>query len=297
MRFLVDPSLVQVENRLEQLIARLLAGAEAAFLAGDIESARASAEEIHAVSPQDRGAIDLLERVTRSQRPPEGERMLMTVMFSDLVESTELAERVDPEVVRDILMAYRGAATTAVERFGGLVLQWLGDGVLAVFGYRQVFEDDARRAVSAALDLVESWAGVRSEVHERFGVEPELRVGVHTGVVVVAEVGEPTGGERNSIVGAAPNLAARIQGEAAPGTVVISDVTQFLVDADFHLRSLGLRSLKGVARSGRGLRRGWAAPHRGPARLRPIPPPRAGRPRPAPGPVDRGLGARPVGGR
>ena len=128
----MDPSLAQVENRLEQLIARLLAGAEAAFLAGDIESARASAEEIRAVSPEDRGAIDLLERVTRSQRPPEGERVLMTVLFSDLVDSTALAERVDPEVVRDILMVYRDAATTAVERFGGRVLQWLGDGVLAV---------------------------------------------------------------------------------------------------------------------------------------------------------------------
>ena len=172
----------------------------------------------------------------------------MTVMFSDLVDSTALAERVDPEVVRDILMAYHGAATTAVERFGGRVLQWLGDGVLAAFGYHQVFEDDARRAVSAGLDLVETWASVRSEVQERFGVEPELRVGVHTGVVVVAEVGEPTGGERSSIVGAAPNLAARIQSEAAPGTVVMSDVTQYLVDADFHLRSLGLRDLKGVAR-------------------------------------------------
>ncbi len=244
----MDPNLAQVENRLERLIARLLAGAEAAFLAGDIESARASAEEVRAVSPEDRGAIDLLERVSRSQRPPEGERVLMTVLFSDLVDSTALAERVDPEVVRDILMAYRGTATTAVERFGGLVLQWLGDGVLAVFGYQQVFEDDARRAVSAALDLVESWAGVRSNVQERFGVEPQLRVGVHTGVVVVAEVGEPTGGERNSIVGAAPNLAARIQGEAAPGTVVITDVTQYLVDADFYLRSLGLRDLKGVPR-------------------------------------------------
>ncbi len=240
---------VPAESRLEQLIGRLLVAAETSLAEGDFEAARATAEEVRAVSPEERRAADILERVTRSQRAPEGERALMTVLFADLANSTALAGRVEPEVMRDLLAAYRGAASRSVERFGGHVLQWLGDGVLAVFGYRRVFEDDARRAVSAALDLVAAITEAGPDMRIRFGVELEVRAGVHTGLVVVAEVGDQTArGERDSIVGAAPNLAARIQGETAPGTVVISDVTQQLVDPDFHLRSLGLRQLKGVVR-------------------------------------------------
>jgi class 3 adenylate cyclase len=233
---------------LEQLIGRLLAAAEASLAKGDLEPARATAEEVRAVSPDDRRAAEILERVARLERAPGGERALMSVLFADLVDSTALAERVEPEVMRDVLAAYREAASRAVERFDGHVLQWLGDRVLAVFGYARVFEDDARRAVLAALDLVGSAA--RSDGPGRIGVETEVRAGVHTGLVVVAEVGGvTTPRERDSVVGAAPNLAARIQGEAAPGTVVISDVTQQLVDADFYLRSLGLHTLKGIARA------------------------------------------------
>ena len=245
----MDVGSVPVEIRLERLIGRLLVAAEASLTAGDLESARATAEEVRAVSTDDHRAVDLLGRIARRQRAPGGERALMTVLFADLANSTALAERVEPEVMRDLLGAYRGAASRSVERFGGQILQWLGDGVLAVFGHQQVFEDDARRAVSAALDLIEAWVGARPDMRGRLGVEPQVRAGVHTGVVVVAEVGDETpGGERDSIVGAAPNLAARIQGEAIPDSVVISDVTHQLVDADFHARSIGLRILKGVAR-------------------------------------------------
>ncbi len=237
------------ESRLERLIGRLLAAAEASLAAGDHEPARAIVEEVRAVSPDDHRAVDLLARIVRGQPAPGGERALMTMLFADLANSTALAERVEPEVMRDILAAYRDTAGRSVEMFGGQVLQWLGDGVLAVFGHHRVFEDDARRGVSAALALVETWTGARSEMGSRFGVEPQVRAGVHTGVVVVAGVGdEITRGERDSIVGAAPNLAARIQGEATPDSVVISDVTHQLVDADFHARSLGLRDLKGVSR-------------------------------------------------
>ena len=208
------------------------------------------AEEVRAVDPDNRRAASILRRVAARQLGPSGERALMTLLFSDLVGSTVLSEQVEPEDLRDLFAFYRAAAREAVNRYGGYVMHYSGDGILAGFGYPEPHEDDARRAVLAGLDLVTAMRDARAELDHRFGVTPEVRVGTHTGRVVVTNLSDdgPVA-ERDSIVGLVPNLAARIQQAADPGFVVISDVTQQLVDADFFLHSLGERRLKGISRS------------------------------------------------
>src|SRR3712207_6437002 len=173
----------------------------------------------------------------------------MTLLFSELVGPTVLSEQVEPEHLRDLFAAYRAAAREAVHRYGGTLMHYSGDGVLAGFGHPEPHEDDARRAVLAGLDLVTAMRDARAELDRRFGIAPEVRVGIHTGRVVVTDLSDDGAvAERDSVVGLVPNLAARIQQAADPGTVAISDVTQQLVDADFFLQSLGERRLKGISR-------------------------------------------------
>ena len=237
------------QTRLDRLLERLLTAAEASLGAGDLEPARVTAEEVRAVDPDNLRAARILRQVAARHLGPAGERALMTVLFSDLVGSTMLSERVEPEQLRDLFAFYRTAAREAVTRYSGYVMQYLGDGILAAFGYPEPHEDDARRAVLAGLDLGVAMRDARAELDRRFGVAPEVRVGIHTGRVVVTDLSDDRSvAERDSIVGLVTNLAARIQQAAEPGTVVISDVTQQLVDADFYLHSLGERALKGISR-------------------------------------------------
>ncbi|SDX29206.1 Adenylate and Guanylate cyclase catalytic domain-containing protein [Geodermatophilus africanus] len=240
---------LSAETRLARLLERLLTGAEASLAAGDLEPARATAEEVRAVDPDNRRAALVLKQVAARQLHPSGERALMTLLFSDLVGPTVLSEQVEPEQLRDLFAVYRAAAREAVHRYGGHLMHYSGDGILAGFGHPEPHEDDARRAVLAGLDLVTAMRDARAELDRRFGVAPEVRVGLHTGRVVVTDLSDDGAvAERDSIVGLVPNLAARIQQAADPGTVVISDVTQQLVDADFFLHSLGERRLKGISR-------------------------------------------------
>lgn len=237
------------ETTLARLLGRLLTAAETSLAAGDIESARATAEEVRAVDPDNERAALILRRVAGRRLGPFGERALMTLLFSDLVGSTMLSEQVEPEQLRDLFSFYREASKDAVERYNGYVMQYSGDGILAGFGYPEPHEDDARRAVLAGLDLVVALGDARSELERRVGVAAEVRVGIHTGRVVVTDLSDDRAvPERDSIVGVVPNLAARIQQAAAPGMVVISDVTQQLVDADFYVHSLGEQVLKGISR-------------------------------------------------
>ena len=160
-----------------------------------------------------------------------------------------LSEQVEPEQLRDLFAFYRAAARDAVHRYRGSLMHYSGDGILAGFGYPEAHEDDARRAVLAGLDLATAMRDARADLERRFGVAPDVRVGIHTGRVVVTDLSsDDSVADRDSIVGLVPNLAARIQQDGEPGTVVISDVTQHLVDADFFLRSLGERRLKGISR-------------------------------------------------
>ena len=237
------------ETTLARLLGRLLTAAETSLAAGDIESARATAEEVRAVDPDNQRAALILQRVAGRRLSRFGERALMTLLFSDLVGSTMLSEQVEPEQLRDLFSFYREAAKAAVERYNGYVMQYSGDGILAGFGYPEPHEDDARRAVLAGLDLVVALGDGRSELERRVGVAAEVRVGIHTGRVVVTDLSDDRSvPERDSIVGVVPNLAARIQQAAEPGMVVISDVTQQLVDADFYVHSLGEQVLKGISR-------------------------------------------------
>ncbi|HMI33901.1 MAG TPA: adenylate/guanylate cyclase domain-containing protein [Propionibacteriaceae bacterium] len=240
---------ISAEGRLARLLERLLNAAEASLAAGDLEPARATAEEVRAVDPDNRRAALILQRVATRPVGPAGERALMTLVFSDIVGSTMLSERVEPEQLRDLFSSYRAAAREAVQRYRGHVMQYSGDGILAGFGYPEPHEDDARRAVLAALDLVVAMRDARADLDRRLGVAPDIRVGIHTGRVVVTDLSDDRSvAERDSIVGIVPNFAARIQQAAEPGMVVISDVTQQLVDADFYLHSLGERELKGISR-------------------------------------------------
>lgn len=237
------------EPRLTRLLDRLLSGAEAALATGDLESARAMAEEVSAVDPGNGRAAEVLRTAVSRQHAPEGERVLMTLLFSDLVGSTMLSEQVEPEQLRDLFSLYRATAREAVGRYGGYVMKYMGDGILAGFGYPDPHEDDARRAVLAALDLVAAMRATQADLERRVGVVPQVRIGIHTGRVVVADLSDDRiSDERDSIVGVAPNLAARIQAVAQPDQVAISDVTQHLVDADFYMTSLGERALKGIRR-------------------------------------------------
>lgn len=175
---------------------------------------------------------------------PEAERRQITVLFCDLVESTPLSQRLDPEELRDLVRAYQQAGAEAFERFGGHIAQYLGDGMLVYFGYPAAHEDGARRAVDAALELLRAIEPLNARLHP---AEPiAIRIGIDTGLVVVGEMGGGARRERLAL-GETPNLAARLQGLAAPNTVVIGAVTQRLVQGFFISEPLGPQSLKGIA--------------------------------------------------
>jgi class 3 adenylate cyclase len=182
--------------------------------------------------------------------PAAAERRQLTVMFCDLVGSTAVSSVLDPEEMRELIRAYQDTCAAVIARFEGHVAQYLGDGLLVYFGYPQAHEDDPRRAVRAALEIVE--AIERSQVRPRPDVDERLavRVGIHTGLVVVGEIG---GGERleHLALGETPNLAARLQALAAPGTVVVSDATHRLAERAFRWQDLGPRAIKGFAEAQR----------------------------------------------
>jgi class 3 adenylate cyclase/tetratricopeptide (TPR) repeat protein len=184
---------------------------------------------------------------TEDHRANGGARRQVTVLFCDLVGSTGMAERVDPEVLHEILLAYHRSAAETIDRFGGSIGKFMGDGMLAYFGHPRAHEDDPRRAVLAGLELVDEVARIGREVAARYGLELAARVGVHTGLVVVAELGAGARREHD-IVGASANVAYRIQGEADPHTVLISGATHELVRGYFIVSPVGARTLRGVSR-------------------------------------------------
>ncbi len=181
----------------------------------------------------------------------EGERRQLTVMFCDLVGSTDLSQRLDAEDLRTVVRSYQDAAARVIERYEGHIAQYLGDGLLVYFGYPHAHEDDAERAVRAGLGIVPAvkalaFGGVREKTGEAPG-PLEVRIGIHTGKVVVGTMG---GGARSEILalGDTTNIAARLEASAAPDSVVISADTLRLVQGLFLLRDLGTPPLKGIAR-------------------------------------------------
>ena len=170
-------------------------------------------------------------------------------MFSDLVGSTALSARMDPEDLREVISAYQKCAADTVGRFGGFVAKYMGDGVLVYFGYPQAHEDDAERAVRAGLLLVARVSDLKTHA------ALQTRVGIATGLVVVGDLIGSGEAQERGIVGETPNLAARLQGIAEPNKVVIAEATRKLLGNLFEFEDLGPRELKGIA----GPVRAWAA--------------------------------------
>jgi predicted ATPase/class 3 adenylate cyclase len=168
-------------------------------------------------------------------------------MFCDLVGSTQLSGQLDPEDLNEVLLQYQRAVTEEVNRLEGYVAKFLGDGMLILFGYPKAHEDDAVRAVTAALAMTLAVDSLRVPQLEAAGQKVSIRVGIHTGLVVAGEMG-PDGKLSTDIVGETPNLAARVQGEAATGEVVITRETVRLLGDRFRIERMGQRALKGVGR-------------------------------------------------
>ena len=169
------------------------------------------------------------------------ERRQLTVMFCDLVGSTLLANRLDPEEMRAVLRGFHSAVAGAVAPYDGHVAQLLGDGVLVYFGYPRAHEDDAGRAVRAALAVLPAVAAMKGSGSGAV----QTRIGIATGLVVIGQIGQGTPAAEHSASGETPNLAARLQGIAGPGEIVLSQTTRQLLDASFELHPLGPQSVKG----------------------------------------------------
>ena len=178
---------------------------------------------------------------------PEAERRQLTVMFCDLPDSTRLSQQLDAEDLREVIRAYQATAAAVIQQYEGTIAQYLGDGLLVYFGWPIAHEDDAPRAVHAGLGIV---AAITTQLNPRLerdkGVRVAVRIGIHTGPVVVGEMG---GGARHEhlATGDTVNIASRLEGVAAPNTVVVSSVTARLVRETFALEDLGRHALKGVA--------------------------------------------------
>jgi class 3 adenylate cyclase/tetratricopeptide (TPR) repeat protein len=182
-----------------------------------------------------------------AQQPAEAERRQVTVMFCDLVDSTKLAQQLDPEQYRAVVRAYQAAAVAAMQPYDGYVAQYLGDGIMVYFGWPTAHEDTAQRAVYASLAIIEAMPPLNdTQLAPQYGVRVQLRIGLHTGMAVIGEMGS---GDRHEhlAMGDTPNIASRIQGIAAPDTVALSATTARLLHGAFALEELGPHTLKGVA--------------------------------------------------
>ena len=195
---------------------------------------------------------------TEPKTQDTAERRQVTVMFSDLVGSTAMSARMDPEDLREVISAYQKCVAETVRRFDGFVAKYMGDGVLIYFGYPQAHEDDAERAVRAGLELIGAVSALTSKA------PLQTRVGIATGLVVVGDLIGSGEAQERGIVGETPNLAARLQGIAEPNMVVIADGTRRLLGNVFELEDLGAKDLKGIAgpvQAWAALRASWAEGH------------------------------------
>ena len=176
-----------------------------------------------------------------------GERRQLTVMFCDLVGSTELSTRFDPEDLQEIIRAYQRTCAIAIEQYGGYIAKYMGDGLLVYFGYPQAHENDAEGAARTGLGIVAAMADLNFDIGARMGVDLSVRIGIDTGLVVVGDIVGEAGAEEASVTGETPNVAARLQALAEPDQVVIGRLTRELVGDMFACEDLGEHSLRGIA--------------------------------------------------
>lgn len=241
--------MAEVDDR-QTAVRRLLDGSAAARERADWPSAIAMAEAAAALDPASPEVAATLVRAragASAGTTGTGTRRRVTVMFCDLAGSTEIASSRDPEETREVLHAYHEACTEIVRQYAGHVAHLMGDGLLVYFGYPRAHEDDGLRAVLAALAIVDATGGLKSASG---GDEWDLkvRIGIHTGLAVISDMGSGTWARPGDIVGETPNLAARVQSEAPPGTVLITADTLRLVRGRVDVVPLGAPSLKGINR-------------------------------------------------
>jgi class 3 adenylate cyclase len=234
----------------EELVEELVDVQQVAALEGKVLSwIGAAPTEASAPGPETQETPKASVEPAEIQRAAEAERRQLTVMFCDLVGFTALSDRLDAEDLSDVVTSYQKTCAEGIESFDGQIAQYLGDGVLVYFGYPQAHEDDAMRALHAALRIVDEIPRLNTRLAEAHATLREMplqvRIGIHTGPVIVGEMG---GGEKRErlALGDTVNVASRLEGEAEPGSIVVSGATRHLVRGAFVFESLGERSLKGI---------------------------------------------------
>lgn len=180
--------------------------------------------------------------------PAPDERRQLTVMFGDMVGSTQMSQVLDPDTLREMLRLYQDACTEAIAAWDGFIARWMGDGFMAYFGFPTPHEDAAYRSVMAGLSVIERIESLADRFQEEFGVEVGIRLGVHTGLVVIADMGSGDWRQASDLVGETPNMAARLEASAPTNGLVISSETRDLVRGFVNLESLGRHELKGIDR-------------------------------------------------
>ena len=180
-------------------------------------------------------------QITELHQEPTADRRLLSVLFCDLVGSTALSAQLDPEDMHELIRRYQDSVAGAITRFGGYVAKYLGDGVLAYFGWPMAYEDHAERSIRAALQALAAVEAFQSPD----GGQLKARIGIASGQVVVGDIAGSSANERASIAGDTPNLAARLQGAAKPGQIVVADSTRRLAGQSFEIETLGAQELKG----------------------------------------------------
>jgi len=187
--------------------------------------------------------LNQAEVITERARGHDAERRHLTVMFCDLVGSTALSARLDPEDMWEVIRAYRAACARVIAAYDGMIARFVGDGILAYFGYPRAHEDDAERAVRAGLDIIAAIGPLETRAEER----AEVRIAIASGLVVVGDLISGGTSEEQALVGDTPNVAARLQSLAEPGVVVVAASTRRLLGDLFTFRNLGRRGIKGLS--------------------------------------------------
>src|SRR5262245_5112353 len=213
---------------------------------GDTQTGSAQSDQrLHQPAAQQQPSLQVTPLPT-SPPSPDAERRQLTVMFCDLVDSTKLSSQLDPEDWRDVVRAYQQVCTDVIQRYDGHIAQLLGDGLLVYFGYPVAHEDDAQRAVCAGLGMLAAMGDLNTRLQQEKGIQLGIRLGIHTGLVVVGAMGG-AGRQEQLALGEVPNVCARIQGLAVPNTIAMSEATYQLVQGYFACEALGGQTLRGVA--------------------------------------------------
>src|SRR5262245_46107471 len=197
---------------------------------------------LRAIADLDKVASAPNQTATEPARRDEAERRHLTVMICDLVGSTALSARLDPEDMRAVIDAYHAACARITRTYDGFLAEFRGDGILAYFGYPVAHEDDAERTVRAALDIIAAVGRLETHAAEPLAV----RIGIASGVVVIGEIGREGALREHAVVGDTPHLAARLQRLAEPGTVVVAASTRSLLGDLFRLSDIGEHEVKGI---------------------------------------------------